>query len=197
MSEPEPRKSSARVLATRLARLLSQYLAGTVDHEGVAEECIRIAKWIEKGSKAKRGKKRDADPADTQAVFDHWVKVTGRNPKMSKLTEGRKTKINARLLEGYSVKDIQRATTAIANSKFHQGDNDRGHRYDDITVICRNGEQVEKYRDLAPRSIVDEEHVDEREELRMLAAEALQRGDTDAYDEYNGRLAGIARRATD
>lgn len=63
----------------------------------------------------------------------------------AKLTKGRRTKITARLGEGYTAEQIKQAIDGCKASKYHMGRNDDGTIYDDLTLICRNGEKLENF----------------------------------------------------
>jgi hypothetical protein len=78
-------------------------------------------------------------------VFAHWKTATG-HPK-AKLTPKRKRAITDRLREGYPVDTLLAAVDGCRASPFHQGDNKGGTVYDDIELICRDGEHVEKFVD--------------------------------------------------
>lgn len=88
---------------------------------------------------------KDNTSANASLVFDHWVMRMGKGSS-TKLTKGRKSKIEARLKEGYSIDDIKQAIDGCANSGHHMGQNDTGTVYDDLTLICRNGEKVEWFK---------------------------------------------------
>jgi hypothetical protein len=80
-------------------------------------------------------------------IFDFWKQATGRNGS-THLTPNRRTAIKARLDEGRDVGFIKRAIANAATSPFHQGKNDQRRRYDDVTLICRNGEKLEQFAEL-------------------------------------------------
>lgn len=95
---------------------------------------------------------REAQPVRQQSdspvlrrVFDRWVEVTGRDATRTRLTGQRRKKLEARLREGYSEEELLAAVNGITRSQFHMGMNDSGTRYDDLTVICRDGSQVERF----------------------------------------------------
>jgi len=77
-------------------------------------------------------------------IFNSWVKTMGKD-STAKLTSQRKSKISARLKDGYSSDQICLAITGCAKSEFHMGKNDTGTVYDDIGMICREGSQIEKF----------------------------------------------------
>lgn len=95
-------------------------------------------------SEAVRGDSR-AVSGDVDAVFRTWVEVTGRDAARTKLTVQRRRKIEARLKEGYTVAELSAAVRGVVRSPFHMGDNDGKVRYDDLTVVLRDGGQVEKF----------------------------------------------------
>jgi uncharacterized phage protein (TIGR02220 family) len=83
-----------------------------------------------------------ASPLDE--IFEHWRAAFGMNGR-ARFTDGRKRAVRARLNEGYSVDDLKAAIDGCARSKFHR---QNGHI--DLTLICRNGEKVERFRDMPP-----------------------------------------------
>ena len=76
-------------------------------------------------------------------VFEFW-KTTFNSPK-TVLTEKRKKKIEARLDQGYSVEDIKKAILNCSKSDYHMGKNDRGTVYNDIELICREPEKLDRF----------------------------------------------------
>ncbi|WP_433846930.1 replication protein [Acinetobacter proteolyticus] len=76
-------------------------------------------------------------------VFEFW-KTTFNSPK-TVLTEKRKKKIEARLEQGYSVEDIKKAILNCSKSDYHMGKNERGTVYNDIELICREPEKLDRF----------------------------------------------------
>jgi uncharacterized phage protein (TIGR02220 family) len=74
-------------------------------------------------------------------VYTHWTITMNR--QQAKLTRGRKAKVRARLKEGYTVAEFKQAIDGCKASAYHMGQNDQRTVYDDLTLICRNGEKVE------------------------------------------------------
>jgi hypothetical protein len=85
---------------------------------------------------------------DIVLIFDYWREQL--NHPRSHLSDDRKRLIRARLQEGYSVDRIKAAIRGIKKSAWHMGKDERnkGTKYDDITLICRNGSHVDKFADL-------------------------------------------------
>lgn len=77
-------------------------------------------------------------------LFEHWITATGRSPGQNRLTAGRRSKVNARIRDGYTPSQLQAAIDGIASSAWHSGDNPGSKRYDTFDFIMRSGENVEK-----------------------------------------------------
>jgi uncharacterized phage protein (TIGR02220 family) len=79
-----------------------------------------------------------------RVVFDYWREKCGHDG--ARLTSDRRTKIGARVKEGYGVEQLKRAIDGCAGSDWHMGRDSKteGRRYDELSRIMGNGEQVEK-----------------------------------------------------
>lgn len=82
--------------------------------------------------------------AIVERVIDYW-RVTMPNRSGARPTENRRKAVRARLTEGYSEQQLLAAIDGCAASAWHQGSNDTGRAYNDLTLICRNGEKVESF----------------------------------------------------
>ena len=76
-------------------------------------------------------------------IFAYWQTTLG-HPR-ARLTADRKAAVRRRLAEGYSIDEIKRAIDGCKASPFHQGENDAGAVYDDLTLICRSGSKLEQF----------------------------------------------------
>ena len=85
---------------------------------------------------------KSADPTIGR-IFDYWRSVTGH--PTAKLTPKRERKVRDRLVQGYTEADIRAAIDGCKASAFHQGNNEQGKRYDDLELICRDGEHLEQF----------------------------------------------------
>jgi uncharacterized protein YdaU (DUF1376 family) len=90
-----------------------------------------------------RTEKEPKASKDAESVFLYWQQQTHK--PSAKFTPGRKRKVQARLKEGYSVEQLKNAIDGCLASEFHQGKNDSGMVLDDLTLICRDGEHVERF----------------------------------------------------
>lgn len=84
-------------------------------------------------------------------VVAAWVDATGRDPRRVRVNAKRLREVKARMREGYTEGDLVAAARGIALSPWHMGDNPDRKRYDDLAVAIRDGERVEKFRDLFDR----------------------------------------------
>lgn len=106
---------------------------------------------VNKGNKnnlsASQAKANDSDK-DVNAIFMYWQKTMGKDSR-AKLTAKRKSKINARLNDGFTPKEICEAIRGCASSPHHMGDNNTGAVYDDLELICRDDSKVRMFMAIA------------------------------------------------
>lgn len=80
---------------------------------------------------------------EIQEVFEFW-KVTFNKRSNTVLDKNRKTKIQARLKEGYAVQDIKQAILGCSKSEYHiQGG------YTDIELICREASKLDRFIEMS------------------------------------------------
>lgn len=129
--------------ATRVAGEGATEVAG-----GCYSSSTSILTEIPNREKEKKGapSATDSTADDVAEVFALWLDVMGKNAN-TKLTANRRRAVRARLKEGYSVDQLKRAVRGCAMSPFHMGDNDSKKQYNDLTLICRNGEKVESFEE--------------------------------------------------
>lgn len=90
---------------------------------------------------------------EIQSIYDHYIEAFRKNKNQYRLTNSRKSKIQARLAD--AGKDMLiLAIDNTADSKFHMGDNDRGWRAD-LDFIIRSYEQTEKLANMAEQNSKD------------------------------------------
>lgn len=84
---------------------------------------------------------------EVEQVFNRW-KQTMANPR-ARLDPKRAKAIRGMLAVGYTVEDLELAIFGCSISPFHRGQNDRATKYQDIALICRDAEHVDKFIALA------------------------------------------------
>ncbi len=83
------------------------------------------------------------EPPAASAVFEHWRQVTGR--AAAKFKGKRKARVLDRLKDGYTVDDLKQAVDGCALTPHNMGQNDRGEKYNDLELICRDVEHVDRF----------------------------------------------------
>lgn len=108
-------------------------------------------------------------------VFRFWQEHL--NHHKAKLDEKREKAIKARLKNGYSVDDLMAAVRGCKQTPFNMGKNDRGEVYDDIELICRDAEHVDRFMRNAGVSIpsIAERRAREEELKRKQGWDKLER----------------------
>jgi len=87
---------------------------------------------------------------DLNAVYEHWLEVMrpSRRGRKLVLDDRRRLKIGA-AIHDYGVEDCCKAIDGCARSDFHMGRNRMGKRYDDLELIFRDQDHIERFLGLA------------------------------------------------
>lgn len=89
----------------------------------------------------------DGEEPPVREVYDHWRQARKRTrANYETMSPARARKIRTRLREGFTVEDLKLAIDAVDIDDWK----DRA-RHDDITVIFRSREQVERFLEMAER----------------------------------------------
>ena len=83
---------------------------------------------------------------DVSCVFNHWCTIMA-HPK-AKL-DNKRQRLIVSALQNYSLEQIKQAIDGCARSGFHMGDNAQKKRYDELSLILRDAEHIEKFIALA------------------------------------------------
>lgn len=81
--------------------------------------------------------------ADKKELFIYWTQKM--NHPRAKLDKKRESVIQKALELGYSVVDLKQAIDGCAQTPFNMGKNDRQQIYDDISLIFRDAEHIERF----------------------------------------------------
>ena len=131
------------------------------------DECSATdRKGMEGIGKEKDIREADASPgsasgskssANTMEVFSHWQKVMG-HPN-AKLDKKRKSVI-CRALRDYGTDALKQAIDGCSKTPHNMGANDSGQRYDDVSLIFRDAEHIERFmvNALTPPQSVKSKH---------------------------------------
>lgn len=102
---------------------------------------------IETQQKSAKYKKVSKD--SIQLVFDYWVETMGKR-KNSVLNHLRSVSIGA-AIHDYGVEDCKKAIEGCKFSEWHMGRNPQNRVYDDIELILRGPQQIDRFLDLYER----------------------------------------------
>jgi len=130
-----------------------QVLVECAKHLRMGKSKATIAKRLRKLADAIAPEEIPAASGDEQAVFDYWK---GRMKKKgARFTPQRRSKVQARLKDGFQVSDLKRAVDGCAMNPWNNGA-ETGKVYDDLELICRNATKVEQFREFARRAAVQD-----------------------------------------
>ena len=62
----------------------------------------------------------------------------------------KRKKLIVKALADYTVGEVVAAVTGWEHSPHHRGENERGTKYSDLSLLLRNPENIERFRDLHP-----------------------------------------------
>ncbi len=97
----------------------------------------------ERNGEERRGEEQGEESEGSLVVFDHWRAVFDK--QKAKFDDKRKRAVRARLAEGRSVADLKQAIDGCSKTPHNMGQNDRGEKYTDLELICRDGPHVERF----------------------------------------------------
>lgn len=112
--------------------------------EGQAEGSTIISKELKEGKELKK-KDLCQTSDDAEKVFDYWCSVMKKNGN-AKFTDERRKVIKARMKDGYTIQHIMQAIDGCARSDWHMARDGKNKTvYDDLTLICRTGSDLERF----------------------------------------------------
>jgi hypothetical protein len=79
-------------------------------------------------------------------VFNLWLTSTSRDMTRTKLDSKRRARIEW-ALKNYTLEDVLDAVQGWQNSPFHAGRNEQNKIYNDLTLILRDADRLEHFRD--------------------------------------------------
>ncbi|QBR84713.1 hypothetical protein E3983_10260 [Legionella israelensis] len=85
----------------------------------------------------------DAISTDIQEIFQYWQEIMN-HPK-AKLDKKRKKIIKDALELGYSIGELKQAIDGCSKTPHNMGKNDRHQIYDDIGLILRDSDHIERF----------------------------------------------------
>lgn len=89
----------------------------------------------------------ESEATTIQSIFDHWRDVMAK-PR-ARLDDKRRNLIRRRLRESFSEADLRAAIDGCRASPWHQGENESGTRYVELSLIFWSAEHIERFGELA------------------------------------------------
>lgn len=77
-------------------------------------------------------------------IFSYWKEIMKKN-EGAKFTAKRLKAVKSRLKEGYTIDQIKQAIYGCSVTPHNQGKNDQGKVFDCLELICRSGENIERF----------------------------------------------------
>ena len=134
----------------------SQCLVGDVLSSGSVSLDANEKKGKEKEKEIHIGEVETSLVSDSfcTEVFKHWQSTMGHpNAKFDR----KRKRINKQALEmGYTTEQLKQAIDGCNNTPFNMGQNERNQVYDDITLILRDAEHIERFASKMNKPIVEQ-----------------------------------------
>lgn len=89
---------------------------------------------------------REQQRRDEQAVFDAWVQACGKTSRV--VFDDKRRRLIRRALAQFPLEDVLDAVRGWRRDPFYRGENDRGRAFNDLGLLLRDSEHVERFRDL-------------------------------------------------
>jgi hypothetical protein len=136
------RKKAARSAGTHV-RLSAGHGAGQSAGQGAGQKCVEGSEGSD-GSEEKESSKSvvdlSIDSGAVRRIYDHWRRVRGKTrSNYEKISPGRRDKIKARLKDS-TEEELLAAIDGVARDPWPERP-----MHDDLTVIFRNREQVDRF----------------------------------------------------
>lgn len=95
--------------------------------------------------KEQRAKAAEVSEEDILNVYSYWAQIMRPNRKrLPALDDRRRLKVAAAIAD-YGLEDCRRAIDGCSRSDFHMGRNRQKKRYDDLELIFRDQDHVERF----------------------------------------------------
>lgn len=94
-------------------------------------------------------KARKVSEAAVQEIFNYWKQVIAPSSR-AVLDDNRVIKIGW-AIHDYGMEACKQAIDGIAQSDWHMGNNPRNKKYNDVELIFRSADNVERFMDMAKK----------------------------------------------
>jgi hypothetical protein len=100
-------------------------------------------------TKQQAAKARKVSEAAVQEIFDYWKQIVSPSSRAI-LDDLRVIKIGW-AIHDYGMDACKQAIDGIAKSDFHMGNNPRNRKYNDVELIFRSADNVERFMGMAEK----------------------------------------------
>lgn len=105
-----------------------------------------------------RTKKAATVPKDQkQEVFDFWVETLKSSARRKPILDEKRSATIGAAIHDYGVQQCKDAILGCSLSPFHMGRNKNNKRYDDIELILRDSEHIERFLGILDASLDEKE----------------------------------------
>lgn len=125
---------------------VSRGVTTRLDETSLDETSLEKTPLSDFGNPTAVGGEKKQTPANE--VFEFWKETFGKNAKTI-FDAKRRYAVEKQLRNGFSVEDLKLAVVGCSKSPHHMGENDRGEKYNDLELICRDAPRVEKFIEIA------------------------------------------------
>lgn len=126
----------------------------------------------------------DEEKKQVQDVFEFWQQTMGK--EKARMTPKRRDKIRMRLRENFSVDDLKDAIRGCFESEWHMGDNPGQKMFNDLELIFRHPEKVEKFMEQHRHNKQQQEPIPEQDHNRQKRLQRFR--EPEAPDEFEPNL---------
>jgi len=137
------RLNPSRIVAASRTRVTTPSLTDETTPSLMVAELTRTTREREP---TERERDTDLSSDHVSQVFNVWVASTSRDTTRTKLDSKRRARIEWSL-KNYTLEDVLDAVQGWQNSPFHSGRNDQNKIYNDLTLILRDADRLEHFRD--------------------------------------------------
>ena len=105
--------------------------------------------WVNRSRTEKLQKVEKEQPGAVEEVFEYWVTTMNKRRNIVRLDSKRRLSIGA-AIHDYGLELCKQAIDGCKMSPFHMGQNKQGKIYNDIELILRDAEKIERFLSFVP-----------------------------------------------
>lgn len=98
-----------------------------------------------------KSKAPSAAPTDVDRVFEAWLASAGKTGRT--VLSPKRRRLIQLALKAYPLADVLDAVEGWRYDDFYTGNNDRGKQFNDLELLLRDAEHIERFRDLKQKRV--------------------------------------------